>query len=115
MALHTVWVRTGRGRATHHGVGKRGHMSPTAPAPSSPSAHTTPVEVTPPRPPRGRSVAAVICVVLAGLLTTPAAVAYWGQRTLNDAERYIDTVGPLVDSPEVQDVIATKVTEAIQQ
>jgi hypothetical protein len=90
-------------------------MSPTAPAPSSPSAHTTPVEVTPPRPPRGRSVAAVICVVLAGLLTTPAAVAYWGQRTLNDAERYIDTVGPLVDSPEVQDVIATKVTEAIQQ
>jgi hypothetical protein len=59
-------------------------------------------------------VAAVICVVLAGLLTTPAAVAYWGQRTLNDAERYIDTVGPLVDSPEVQDVIATKVTEAIQ-
>jgi hypothetical protein len=32
----------------------------------------------------------VICVVLAGLLTTPAAVAYWGQRTLNDAERYID-------------------------
>jgi len=90
-------------------------MSPTAPAPSSPSPDTTPVEVTPPRPPRGRSVAAVICLVLAGLLTTPAAVAYWGQRTLNDAERYIDTVGPLVDSPEVQDVIATKVTEAIQQ
>ena len=59
--------------------------------------------------------AAVICLVLAALLTTPAAVAYWGQRTLNDAERYVDTVGPLVDSPEVQDVIATRVTEAIQQ
>ena len=53
--------------------------------------------------------------MLAALLTTPAAVAYWGQRTLNDAERYVDTVGPLVDSPEVQDVIATKVTDAIQQ
>ena len=64
---------------------------------------------------RGRAIAAVICLVLAGLLTTPAAVAYWGQRTLNDADRYVDTVGPLVDSPEVQDVIATKVTEAIQQ
>ena len=42
-------------------------------------------------------------------------MAYWGQRTLNDGERYVDTVGPLVNSPEVQDVIATRVTEAIQQ
>ena len=45
------------------------------------------------RPSRGRSMAAVICLVLAALLTTPAAVAYWGQRTLNDTERYVDTVG----------------------
>ena len=54
-------------------------------------------------------------MVLAGLLTTPAAVAYWGQRTLNDTQRYVDTVEPLVSSPEVQDVIATKVTDAIEQ
>jgi len=66
------------------------------------------------RPGRGRSIAAVVCVVLAALLTTPAAIAYWGQRTLNDAQRYVDTVGPLVDSPEVQDAIATTVTDAIQ-
>jgi hypothetical protein len=64
---------------------------------------------------RGRSVVAVICLVLAALLTTPAAVAYWGQRTLNDAERYVDTVGPLIESPAVQDVIATTATGAIQQ
>lgn len=74
-----------------------------------------PVATTTDRPSRGRSIAAVICLVLAGLLTTPAAVAYWGQRTLNDAERYVETVGPLVESPEVQDVIATRVTAAIQQ
>jgi hypothetical protein len=67
------------------------------------------------RPSRGRTVAAVICVVLAGLLTMPAAVAYWGQRTLNDTQRYVDTVSPLVASPEVQDVIATQVTDAIEQ
>ena len=54
-------------------------------------------------------------MVLAALLTTPAAVAYWGQRTLNDTQRYVDTVGPLVDSPEVQDAFATKVTDAIEQ
>jgi hypothetical protein len=67
------------------------------------------------RPSRSRSVAAIICVVLAGLLTMPAAVAYWGQRTLNDTQRYVDTVTPLVTSPEVQDVIATKVTDAIEE
>ncbi|MFJ9388564.1 hypothetical protein ACIRON_07085 [Nocardioides sp. NPDC101246] len=72
-------------------------------------------ETTADRPSRGRSIAAVICLVLAALLTTPAAVAYWGQRTLNDAERYVETVGPLIESPEVQDVIATRVTAAIQK
>ena len=64
---------------------------------------------------KGRSAAVIICVVLAALLTTPAAIAYWGQRTLNDATRYVNTVGPLVHSPEVQDAIATKVTDTIQK
>jgi hypothetical protein len=91
-------------------------MSRTDPESGSAASNTPPTEAPPPqRPSRGRSVAAVLCVVLAALLTTPAAVAYWGQRTLNDGERYVDTVGPLVNSPEVQDVIATKVTTAIQQ
>ena len=58
-----------------------------------------------------RSIAAGICLVLAVLLTTPAAVAYWGQRTLTDTQRYIDTVGPLIESPEVQEAIVTTVTE----
>ena len=84
----------------------------------SPSnAPTSPIEPMPvvEKPSRGRSLAVVVCVVLAGLLTTPAAVAYWGQRTLNDTERYVDTVDPLVASPEVQDAIATKVTAAIEK
>ena len=63
----------------------------------------------------GRSIGVVVCVVLAVLLTTPAVVAFWGQRTLNDPQRYLDTVGPLVNSPEVQDAIATTVTNAIEQ
>jgi hypothetical protein len=63
----------------------------------------------------GRTVGAIVCIVLAALLTAPAAVAYWGQRTLNDAQRYVATVGPLVNSPAVQDAIANKVTDAIQK
>src|SRR5512133_1639455 len=59
----------------------------------------------------GRSIGVVVCVVLAVLLTTPALVAYWGQRTLNDTQRYLDTVGPLVHSPEVQDAIETVLNE----
>ena len=80
---------------------------PATPQPSQPTVLE--------RPSRARSIAAVICLVLAGLLTMPAAVAYWGQRTLNDTQRYVDTVEPLVSSPEVQDVIATKVTDAIEK
>jgi hypothetical protein len=64
---------------------------------------------------RGRSVAAALCLVLAGILTVPAAFSYWGQRTINDGQRYVATVGPLVDEPEVQAAITTKVTDAIEK
>lgn len=65
-------------------------------------------------PSRGRAVAAALCIILAAILTVPASFSYWGQRTINDGQRYVDTVGPLVDSPEVQAAIATKVTDAIE-
>jgi len=76
-------------------------------------------EAAPVQPPaaqstRGRAIAAVVCLVLAAVLTVPASFAYWGQRTINDGSRYVDTVGPLVDSPEVQAAITTKVSDAIQ-
>lgn len=64
---------------------------------------------------RGRAIAAVVCLVLAAILTVPASFSYWGQRTINDGQRYVDTVGPLVDSPEVQTAIATRVTDAIER
>lgn len=77
-----------------------------------------PPEPTPPPPAArasgGRGLAAVLCLVLAALLTTPSAVGYWSQRTISDTGRYVDTVGPLVDSPEVQAAVATKVTTAIE-
>jgi hypothetical protein len=63
---------------------------------------------------RWRSIAAALCVVLAALLTVPAGIAFWGQRTLNDGQRYLDTVGPLVDSPQVQEAISTKAINAIE-
>ena len=85
-------------------------VSSASQRPASPAAQEAP----PPPSSKARSVTAIICLVLAALLTTPAAVLYWGQRTLNDGQRYVETVGPLVNSPEVQDVVATRVTDAIQ-
>jgi hypothetical protein len=87
---------------------------PREPQPTGPLEASEPATVVE-RPSKARSIVALICVIMAGLLTTPAAVAYWGQRTLNDTQRYVDTVEPLVSSPEVQDVIATTVTDAIEK
>jgi hypothetical protein len=64
---------------------------------------------------RGRSVSAVVLLLLAALLTTPAAIAYWGQRTLNDTQRYVATVRPLIDQPQVQDALVTAVSDAIEK
>jgi hypothetical protein len=84
------------------------------------SSPASPERVPPERPPAerassGRGIAVVICLVLAALLTAPAAVAYWGQRTLNDNARYVQTVGPLVDSSKVQSAVAAKVTTALER
>ncbi len=81
-------------------------MSQTAPV-EGPAREET-------RPSRVRPFTAVVCLVLAAVLTVPAGFAFWGQRTIDDGQRYIDTVGPLVEAPEVQDAVATKVTLAIQ-
>lgn len=83
---------------------------------ASPAAQPTqPAQSARARESSGRGIVVVLCLVLAGLLTTPAAIAYWGQRTLNDSARYVETVGPLVNSAKVQAAVATKVTEAIEQ
>jgi hypothetical protein len=79
------------------------------------SSGSTSTQQPSPRAFDGRGIAAVLCLVLAALLTTPAALAYWSQRTINDTTRYVETVGPLVNSPEVQSAVATKVASALEQ
>jgi len=78
-----------------------------------PTAELTPA----PAPPgnKGRTITAVICFVLAALLTVPAALAYWGQRTLTDTQRYIATVSPLIHDPRVQQAITKEVVQAIEK
>lgn len=60
-----------------------------------------------------RSIASLLVFILAAVLTVPALVGHWGHRTVIDAGRYIETVGPLATSPEVQEAVATAVTQAV--
>lgn len=61
----------------------------------------------------GRSIASLLLFILATVLLIPALVGHWGHRTVVDAERYIQTVGPLIEQPEVQQALATAVTDAV--
>ncbi|MBI1349579.1 MAG: hypothetical protein GC156_00500 [Actinomycetales bacterium] len=60
-----------------------------------------------------RSIASLLLFVLATILVIPALVGHWGHRTVADAERYIDTVGPLIYQSEVQDALSEAVTKQV--
>jgi hypothetical protein len=60
-----------------------------------------------------RSIASLLIFILATVLTIPALIGHWGHRTVIDSERYIQTVGPLIEQPEVQAALATAVTDAV--
>lgn len=60
-----------------------------------------------------RSIASLIVFVLAVILTIPALVGHWGHRTVIDSGRYIETVGPLASSPEVQEAVAQAISDAV--
>lgn len=61
----------------------------------------------------GRSIASLVVFILAIVLTIPALVGHWGHRTVIDSQRYIETVGPLAASPEVQEAVANAVKNAV--
>lgn len=62
-----------------------------------------------------RSVASVVCLVLAAVLTVPAVIGFWGARTLIDTERYVATVGPLASEPDVQDAIVASISDSFKK
>ncbi len=60
-----------------------------------------------------RSIASLLIFILAAALAVPAMLGHWGHRTVIDSTRYIETVGPLGASPEVQQAVADAVTQAV--
>ncbi len=62
---------------------------------------------------RVRTIFSIIVFVLATILTPIAVAGHWAHSTILDTDRYIETVGPIGTSPEVQDAFAEIVTDAI--
>ena len=52
-------------------------------------------------------------LIIAAILFPIALTAFWGQKTLVDTERYLQTVGPLAKDPTVQASIADKVSATV--
>ncbi len=78
-----------------------------APPPVAPAAP-------PPRERRpGRATAAVVLIVVAALLAPVAVVAAWARGIVTDTDRYMATVAPLVDEPQIQAAVTNRVTGAI--
>jgi hypothetical protein len=60
-----------------------------------------------------RSISSLILFIIATLLLPVALVGHWGYRTVVDSERYIATMGPLIEQPEVQAALSDAVTKAV--
>jgi hypothetical protein len=62
---------------------------------------------------RPRTIFSIIVFVLATVLTPLSVAGHWAHSTIVDAERYIETIGPIGASPEVQTAFAEVVTDTI--
>lgn len=62
-----------------------------------------------------RSVAAGICLMLSFVLTVPAVVGFWGQRTLTDSQRYVATVGPIASDPAIRKAVSELINKNFQE
>ncbi|HSE70715.1 MAG TPA: hypothetical protein VLA97_08145 [Nocardioidaceae bacterium] len=62
---------------------------------------------------RWRSVTAAVLIVLACVLAPLSVTAVWASTQVSDTERYVETVAPLADNPDVQRAIANEVTDAV--
>jgi len=66
-----------------------------------------------PRRRPGRATAAVVLVVVAALLAPVAVVATWARDFVTDTDRYLATVAPLAQDPQIRGAVTHRVTGAI--
>jgi hypothetical protein len=62
---------------------------------------------------RWRPVVAGVLVFIAALLAPLSVIATWAHGQVEDTDRYLETVGPLANDPDVQDAIAARIEQII--
>jgi hypothetical protein len=62
-----------------------------------------------------RSTAAGVLITLACVLAPLSVASVWASTVLSDTDRYVETVAPIADDPDVQAAIADEVTVAIME
>lgn len=60
-----------------------------------------------------RPVVCGVLVTLAALLAPLSVLATWASGQIQDTDRYLETVAPLANDPDVQDAIATRIEQVI--
>ena len=64
---------------------------------------------------RWRSVSTVILVLLSGLLIAVTLTVGWAHRFVLDTDKWVETVAPIGDDPEITDAIAARATQELFQ
>ena len=59
------------------------------------------------------SAVVALCLVLVGVLAPLSILATWAHDEVSDTDRYVETVAPLAQSPEVQAAVTTRLTDRI--
>lgn len=62
---------------------------------------------------RWRPVVAGVLILLAAVLAPLSVLATWASGQIQDTDRYLETVAPLADDPDVQDAIAARIEQVV--
>ena len=67
----------------------------------------------PRRTPRWRRILVSLLVIVGCVLAPLSVLSVWIRNTMLDTDQYVETVGPLIDNPDVQSALATRITNAV--
>ncbi|MGZ5398951.1 MAG: hypothetical protein ACXWDM_02985 [Nocardioides sp.] len=62
---------------------------------------------------RWRPVVAGVLILVAAVLAPLSVLATWASGQIQDTDRYLETVAPLADDPDVQDAVAVRIEQVV--
>ena len=62
---------------------------------------------------RVRRTFVTLLIILTAIGVAASTTAVWAHQVVFDTDRFVETVGPLIDDPNVQDALATRLSDAV--